>query len=98
VLSGVQARSVITVSVSPQSSQFLAKLRPCVSLCTEGDNNTPLNPPLAALLTQSIPHGVERSQVVDAKFAVALATWICHDVIQVQSGSLDSNKADLCWR
>lgn len=37
----------------------LAKLRPFVFLGTEGDNNTRPNPPLLALLTQSIPHGGE---------------------------------------
>lgn len=67
VLSQVQVRAAIVVSVSPPSSQCLAKLRPRVSLCTEGDNNTPPNPPLTALLTQSIPRGVGRCQVAVAK-------------------------------
>lgn len=67
VLSQVGASAIIIASVSPPLSLCLAKLSPCVSLCTEGNNNTPPNPPLTALLTQSIPHGVERWQFVVAK-------------------------------
>lgn len=66
MLSQVQAMAIIIVSVSPPYSQCLAKPRPRVSFCTEGDNNTP-NPPLTALLTQSIPRGVRRCQVAVAK-------------------------------
>lgn len=70
-----------------------------MSLRTKGDNNTPLNPPLTALLTQSIPRGVGRCQVAVAKLWL---TWqrglrICCDVSQVRSGSLGSNKTDPCW-
>lgn len=67
MLNQVQTRDVIIASVSPPSSRCLAKLRPCVSLFTGGDNNTPPNPPLTALLTQSIPCGVGRCQVAVAK-------------------------------
>lgn len=73
VLSQVEAMAVIIVSVSPPYSQCLAKLRPRVSFYTEGDNNTP-NPPLTALLTQSIPCGVRRCQVARCQVVVVVET------------------------
>lgn len=95
VLSQVRVGSFISVPVSPASSLCLTKL---TSLCTEGDNNTPPNPPLAALLTQSIPHGVK--QVVVAKLPLPWQRWLlCDcDVSQVLSGSGGSNKRwPLLW-
>lgn len=100
-------RVIFHLSVKPgpgclhcfSESTILAKLRPCVFLCTEGDNNTPPNPPLSALLTQSIPHGVGRGQVAVAKLWLPWqqGLWVCCDVSQVRSGGLGSNKADPCW-
>lgn len=63
-----------------------------MSLCTEGDNNPPPNPPLTALLTQSIPHGAR--QVGVAKLPLPWQHWLlcCRDVSQVLSGGGGSDK------
>lgn len=86
LLSQVRATAVIIVSVSSPSSQRLAKLRLCLSLCTEGDNNTPPNPPLTALLTQSIPHRVERCQVAVAKLWLLWQHGLGYSVMSARCG------------
>lgn len=43
---------------------------PHASPSTEGDSNTPPNPPLTALLTQSIPCGVGFCRVAIAKLSL----------------------------
>lgn len=90
VLSQVGASALIIVSTGPPFSLCLAKLRPCISLCTEGNNNTP-NPPFTALLTQSIPHGVKRRQimVMSARYCVA----VCALTRQTLVGDNEQNSA-----
>lgn len=49
---------------------------PCLSLCTKEDSNTLPNPPLTALLTQSIPCGVGCCQVAVAKLWFLWQQWL----------------------